>query len=585
VCPILVSYPTWKEMFGKRPTEAELFDEIRPLDVLHTVWLLARINLLLVLDHFHSDEQRTTELQTSLVNLLVDDDLFAHLRDTFGRERLADRRPFHSLQILTLIKKVVLNGSKIDGLRPDIDKLAARRLGRCLMMVNDFLVTPGNISALRPDRPASRRKIALQLQLGSGLEVANPPPIHTSIVRSDTIFGDILKRVRSRLNLRMTFERNSGMALEDYVDHVLGLLTYYITLDFHKLIEDPGVACIAMKTFFAQAPQDIVQKFWLSELMTTDRLEASLREPTGLKQHHEFIAFRKKPFLEVAPNNAIPLHLGFVQEKLESGLFWTVFNSLGTKEERSLLFTDWGHLFEEYVSQILAQSLRASAENYIPFPRFSDNDEEAFDGILSAGKYMVVMEYKGGFLNANAKYAEDESEFVRDLDRKFAAQKGAGVEQLVRKIAAVFAEKPTNRRSLKDVDTSEVEVVIPILIVQEAFVSSEITASYLVDVFGTLKRKHRLDTRVDYTFLLVLDVSEVEMLKPFLIAGKVSLLDCLMERVRMGGSGFLSFRDFFGQYLQDRKIGSVPDEETMARFRQIMDRISERFFGRPLEPE
>jgi hypothetical protein len=572
-------------MFKKRPTEAELLDEIRPLDILQTVSLLARINLFLALDRFHSHEQRTTELQTFLVNLLIDEDLFAHLRETFGTEQLANRRPFHSLQILTLIKRVALHGSKIGGLQPDIDKQALYRLGRCLMMINDFLVTPENISALRPDRPSIRRKIALQLQLGSSFEVANPPAIHTSVVRSDMLFGDLLKRVHSPLNLRGTFEQNSGMALEDYVDHILGLLTYYITLDFHKLIEDPRLAFIGVNTFFAKGPQDIVEKFWLSELMTTDALEASLREPTELKPQQEFIAFRKKPFLEVAPNNAIPLHLGFVQEKLESGLFWAVFNSLSTMEERSLLFTDWGHLFEEYVSRILAQSLRGAAEDYIPFPRFSDNDEEAFDGIVSAGKYWVVMEYKGGFLSAKAKYAEDEGEFVRDLDRKFGAQKGGGVEQLVRKIAAVFAEDPANRRSLKSVDTSEVKVVIPVLIVQEPFVSSEITASYLVDIFGTLKRKHRLDRRVVYTFPLVLDVSEVETLKPFLAAGMVSLVACFMERVRMGGVGLLSFRDFFRQYLQDRKIAFVRDEETLVRFRQIMDRISMRFFGKPLEPE
>jgi hypothetical protein len=162
-------------MFGKRPNEAELLDEIRQMDARHTVSLLARINLLLVLDRFHSDDGHTTELQTFLVNLLIDDDLFSHLKNAFGTERLADRRPFHSLQILMLIKRVTLEGSKIGGMRPDIDKEPACRLGRCLMMMNDFLVTPENIAAIRPDRPSMRRKIALQLQLGSSLEVSNPP--------------------------------------------------------------------------------------------------------------------------------------------------------------------------------------------------------------------------------------------------------------------------------------------------------------------------------------------------------------------------------------------------------------------------
>ena len=583
--PLIVRYPTWKEIFGTPPTEGEMLNEIHALDRLHTISLLSQMNLLLALDGFHPDEQRTIELQTFLVNLLIDEDLFAHLRDKFGKERLAYLRPFHSLQVLTLIKRVMLDGSKIGGLQPGTDNQANIRLGRCLIMINDFLITPENISAIRPERPSSKRKIALQLQMGSSLEISNPPEIHTSVVRSDMIFGNLVKSVPGSLNVRKAFEQSSGMTLEDYVDHILGLLTYYLTLDPRKLIENPGLSYIAVKTIFAESPKDIVGRFWLMELVTMDGLEASLREPTGLKAHLDFIALRKKPFLEVGQDSVIALHLGFVQEKLESGLFWAIFNSLGTKEERSLLFTDWGHLFEEYVSQILAKCLVASTDKYVSFPRFSDNNEEAFDGIVSAGKYLVVMEFKGGFLNANAKYADDADEFVRDLDRKFGAQKGAGVEQLVRKIAAVFAEKPVTRRSLKGFDTSSVRVVIPVLVVQESFVSSELTASYLVDVFGTLKRKERLDPSITCTFPVVMDVSEVEALKPFLAAGKVSLIDCLMERVRMGSGGLLSFRDFFRHYRQEKNIETVPDDETFARFKQIMDRISMRFFKKPLEPE
>jgi hypothetical protein len=82
-----------------------------------------------------------------------------------------------------------------------------------------------------------------------------------------------------------------------------------------------------------------------------------------------------------------------------------------------------------------------------------------------------------------------------------------------------------------------------------------------------------------------MDVSEVEDLRPFLAAGKVSLIDCLMERVRMGSGGLLSFRDFFRHYRQEKNIKTVPDDETFARFKQIMDRISTRFFKKPLESD
>jgi hypothetical protein len=168
--PHLVTYPTWKETFGAHPTEAELIEQIRPLDRLHSVWLLARINLLLALDRFYARQNQTARVQTFLVNLFIDEELFQHLKRKFGQERLENRQPFHSLQVLTLMKKITLEGAKDGGLRPDRDKEAAYRLGRGLIMANDFLFTPEYLRSIRRDRPSiNRKRIALQLQVGSGL--------------------------------------------------------------------------------------------------------------------------------------------------------------------------------------------------------------------------------------------------------------------------------------------------------------------------------------------------------------------------------------------------------------------------------
>jgi len=113
-----------------------------------------------------------------------------------------------------------------------------------------------------------RKRIALQLQVGSGLEVNNPPTINTSIVRSEMIFGEILKEIPCSLDIRSLFQRRSGMALEDYIDHVFGLLMYYITLDVDKLMENPGLACINVNTVFPETPKDLVSKFWEMEVFS-----------------------------------------------------------------------------------------------------------------------------------------------------------------------------------------------------------------------------------------------------------------------------------------------------------------------------
>jgi hypothetical protein len=47
--PVLITYPTWKEMFGERPSYEELLNQIRQFDKTHTVWFLSRLNMLLAL--------------------------------------------------------------------------------------------------------------------------------------------------------------------------------------------------------------------------------------------------------------------------------------------------------------------------------------------------------------------------------------------------------------------------------------------------------------------------------------------------------------------------------------------------------
>ncbi|OLB36490.1 MAG: hypothetical protein AUH11_10920 [Acidobacteria bacterium 13_2_20CM_57_17] len=61
------------------------------------------------------------------------------------------------------------------------------------------------------------------------------------------------------------------------------------------------------------------------------------------------------------------------------------------------------------------------------------------------------------------------------------------------------------------------------------------------------------------------------------------MVECLMERARIGTNGFLSFRDFFREYLRQRGVERVTDDETLTRFRAIMNRISQRFFKKPFE--
>jgi hypothetical protein len=566
-------------MFGERASYEELLKEIRQFDKIHTAWFISRLNMLLTLGRFHSQE--IIPIQKLMLGLLVDEYLLDRLKKTFGTERISERQPFHSLQFLLLLKLVLVEAGKTGNRRPDSDREAGYALGRCLLMVNDLLSSDKGLRAVRADRTSEkRRRLALLLQIGSGLEVNNPPDIVASVARSELIWGEILRKTQCSLDIPALFKAQTGIGLDEYVDLIFGTLAYYFAFKWEQVMENAGLACVNTKTFFAQA-QPAATKWWQIEQTTVTSLAQGLQIPNNLKSQHDFIAFRRTPFLEVAPDNAIPMHIGFVQEKLEAGLFWAIFNSLKTSKERDNLFTDWGHLFENYISEILGSSFIGQNEVFIPFPQFADKNEESFDGVVTAGDHLFVLEYKGGFLKAEAKYAEDEEALIDDINLKFGKGEGAGLWQLARKIGQVFASVSAKRRAITGVDTSKTTVVFPVLIVQDAFVGSEVVHPFLCEVFGSLKRMQNLERRITVVGPLVLSVGDVEMLRPYLNSGKVSFRECMMGRVGLGVTKHISFHDFLHDFLTSKSVGPIWDEDAKGRFRQVMDRVSRRFFTKP----
>jgi len=580
--PTKRTFPTWEELYGRRPKFDEIKEVLSQLNRLQTVLLLSQVSIHLALDRFHNDSKHSANLQGFLISNLIPDDLLDRLKKRYPLERLEVRTCFHRWQVLTLLKWALVECPATGGADPDKDQEAKYNLGRSLVMTNDLLMTQGGTEAISRSRVSEKRRmIALQLQLGSTFELNNPPSIEASLVRTDMMFGEVARKVSPPLDVKAVFAARTGLQLDTYVDMVFGLLTYYLTQSQKELIEDPGKVLFNPETFFRIVPGEDVRRFLSMELGTIDETGSHLRQPSALKPQHDFIAFRKKPLLQLGQMSAICINPGFLQEKVESGLFWSIFNSLATKKERDLLFQTWGMLFEEYVSWLLAEPLQGKAERYIPFPKFTDNDDEAFDGVVVSEDKLFVMEYKGGFLKAEAKYAENENELIDDLRLKFGTDPRAGVGQLARKIGQVFNAKDSQRRKLRDVDSSTATLIVPVMVVQEPFVSSHITSIYLRGEFRSALRLQDVSKRVLCTGLQILDVGEIEGLRPYLRSGQCTFGDCLMGWARLGDKA-VPFHEYFAAYFREKRLTAISDSEIATRARKILDRISTRFFGHPL---
>lgn len=252
-------------------------------------------------------------------------------------------------------------------------------------------------------------------------------------------------------------------------------------------------------------------------------------------------------------------------------------------------FDTWGKLFETYVNQIFEAIAKPALEKYVACPDFKEKKyhHEAFDGILLSGRVCAVVECKGGFLPNSAKYGDSLDQFVKSLEKKFGTESGAGVEQLVRKISQVFAANPKERRDLEGIDLSPVDIIVPVLVVQDNFVSSMFTVPWLAKSFRDLVRKKSINPKVVWTSLLVLHVEDVESIQTYIKTGDFSVGECLLYSGKCGdpgsGQGLFEFSDLFRRFLTEKNIQPVKAGADK-RFDEILDRVTLRLFNRKFEP-
>ena len=372
------------------------------------------------------------------------------------------------------------------------------------------------------------------------------------------------------------------MDLSEYVDFNIGALSNYIIPEPERFIENGNLCFLNTKDFFSKVSGESIRSFWNLELGTLTQYQHGLGSILNVAHYHDFTPFRKRPFFEAFDGHCMPIHPSFIQEKLEAGLFWTIFHTLRDNEERVELFRLWGHLFEVYINETLSAASHADGR-FIPFPKYLDTGEEAFDGIILQGETCFVFECKGGFLKAEAKYSDDPDILMPDLEMKFGSSKTGALRQLASHITRVFARKPAERRDIGGLDLRNSKIVVPVLVVQEKFVSSPFTSYFLAHSFRSELRKQRLagDINCQCQRLIVMDAYDVEALKACNSRGNFSLADCLFSRT-FHGDVVLDFHAFLIEYAEENGLSLKADEQTNASFAKIIDRVSERFFERPI---
>lgn len=229
-----------------------------------------------------------------------------------------------------------------------------------------------------------------------------------------------------------------------------------------------------------------------------------LNAPRPTDWRFDFVPFKAKPLIEVRPDKFLCPDIGFLIEKMHSGVYWSIFEGL-TERERPRLFSAWGVLFEEYVNWFLSDRRFATPLLFYSSPKWPGG-AECFDGAFIEDSRFLPMEYKGGFLKIEARYSGNPQAFESDLDLKI----GEGCQQLARKIEALFNADPMKRKMLKDLPLDHVTRVIPVLVVQDHILRGPFINWRLNKIFNDRIDRTQLHSGVAVDPLNLVGIHELE---------------------------------------------------------------------------
>ena len=324
----------------------------------------------------------------------------------------------------------------------------------------------------------------------------------------------------SKIDIQVEFSEATGLTLKEYQCLVFHTLVNYLKLTLEDVLQ-------ADKLFISSRPphlEDLYDKLLQHNCISIDELPNEVYHSLMSTPMNGFHVFRDKPLVKIAENQMICIDLNFLADKLESGIFWIIFNQL-KRSDRRKLFSVWGQAFEKYVGSILkrfvsntdgeTEDSMEGSQRLIPSPKYKDKQGgECTDFIIHTDETLVLMECKAGKLTADAKYNGKFHDLERELKAKFVDPEG--LRQLRDAIVNLADKNEGNRRHIEDVDISQIRKIYPVLIVLDETFSTQWMNWYLDRQFQGIFKQGSIPSDLEVAPLSVLTSADLEYLEPYL---------------------------------------------------------------------
>jgi hypothetical protein len=573
---MLATYLTYRELFDRTPLAEEVFNAIESMQSFHTVLFTARLNALFRHSNWnaHLNGQHAPErLQYWAASVLLDRETKQRLEFRLGSHCIEGRPFIHPLQLLQIIRLALTIGHGDDSSRPDNSEVCRQRFGSACLMVSDLFLTEEEEQNLKVGNVDQRRQ-QLMLQLLPSIEISNPTPQRNLLIRAYATYRVVLRdpalveTIRNEcggLNIEQEFEERIGIPLKDWLSLAFGVQALWMTRSSQQLLDDSGAFLINRKTLLqnSRLSQEQIDGFFDALSMPFDELQSEVQRDRRVDQRLDLVPFKSKPFFLVSPDTYACIDFSLVAEKLHNGPYFLLANSL-PETERWKILNAWGFLFEAYVNWILSGLDGRDSLSFHADTSWEHDGRKSFDGVLLRGRFVVVMEHKGGFLNQNARYSNTLESLLGDLQTKI----GKGCKQLARDIGSLFPESGEGKR-LRGVPISlDTAYVLPILVVQDLMLRGPFINYFLNQRFASELSRFKIQRQIEVLPLTVIQITDLEDLVEMSESGDFDMFSFLHRRCNEDREVLSMIPEFV-----ESKIPDVKRCESR-RFQELFERSS-----------
>lgn len=510
---------------------------------------------------------------------------------------LASSPVFTRLTSLYVAQLALLHGTDERPVLADGSTPGGWTLGEICLGANDYLLTPREERNTGEGSDVKRIR-HLGFQIAPILEVFNPLDFVQGISRSHLIFSDILESNDLRtvleeeglqhFDIAREFRSATGLHLIEYIDITLAILFSQV-YPANNNVRATQHFTVRGLLRHSNLDSDIVEKYLRLESRNFDEFRQILSVQSRLYSNaFSFGPFKTFPIVEVFAGVFVCIDSTLLIEKLDSGIYWKIFDGLDSKKKKQDFFQAFGFVFELYVRRVIAALSHATGRNglHFPAPRY-ENGEKLFDEVIyyPDTKHLVVIETKSGFIPTPAKYGRSIREFTKQVRRKFVEKDDGtekGVKQLAKHLSRILSNERSRRYILADRQLQhcfdQAEKVSPLLIVQERVLSFHIHEQALNTELQRylLQRNYLLRDSINTQQLTILEIGELERLKEHITAGHFTLEQCINARAYRDPGYKQLFLDFVFENFQPRAVVGAESETV---YISVLDRIKDRFFG------